>query len=104
MQNSGIQLSDVIYNAAEQTFEAVVAVHRDGNARRYACAINAPITMTFEQAAAGLKKQAIRRDRQGVGMYSEQVRRAAQQRAGRPRFDPRRWLESLIAMPGNRAA
>lgn len=104
MQNPSIQLSDVIYNAAEQTFEALVTLHRDGTARKYACAINAPITMSFEQAAEGLKKQAIRRDRQGAGLYSERVHRAARQRAGRPRFDPRRWLESLVAYPGNRAA
>ncbi|APE45541.1 orotidine 5-phosphate decarboxylase [Sulfitobacter alexandrii] len=104
MQNSSIQLADVIYNPAEQTFEALVTVNRDGVTRTYPCAINAPITMTFEQAAQGLRKQAERRDAKGGGMYSEQVLRAAKQRAGRPRFDPRRWLESLVALPGNRAA
>ncbi|QFT58609.1 hypothetical protein FIU94_07180 [Sulfitobacter sp. THAF37] len=104
MQNTSIQLSDVIYNPAEQTFEALVTVTRDGKSRKYPCAISAPITMSFEQAAKGLRTQAERRDDRGTGMYSERVRRAAKQRAGRPSFDPRRWLESLIALPGNRAA
>lgn len=104
MQTQSIQLSDVIYNAAEQTFEALVAVHQDGTSRRYACSIDAPITMTFKQAAEGLKKQAIRRDRSGSGIYSERVLRAAKLRAGRPRFDPRRWLENIVALSGNRAA
>lgn len=60
-----LQLSDVIYNAATQSFEALVTVHDPNGARRYACAIDAPITMEFEDAAAGLATQAIRRHGRG---------------------------------------
>ena len=104
MQMSSIQLSDVIYNAANQSFEALVSVSTEGRTRRYACAIDAPISMTFEQAAEGLTRQAIRRDMKGSSLYSEVMLRAAKQRAGRPRFDPRRWLQSIVALPGSRAA
>ena len=56
-----LQFSDVIYNAANQTFEALVTVHDQSGARRYACAISAPIDMEFEDAAKGLSTQAMRR-------------------------------------------
>ena len=65
MQTVPLQLSDVIYNAATQSFEALVTVHDTGKARSYACAISAPITMAFEDAAAGLAKQAMRRHTHG---------------------------------------
>lgn len=104
MQTQSVQLADVIYNAANQTFEALATVHSEGRTRKYACEINAPITMTFKEAAAGLTKQALRRESHRGGLYSEASVHVAHQRAGRPRFDPRRWLEELIAMPGNRAA
>lgn len=56
-----LQLSDLVYNAATQSFEALVTVHDPNGARRYACAIDAPITMEYEDAAAGLATQAVRR-------------------------------------------
>ncbi|MEX0370146.1 MAG: hypothetical protein AB3N09_05895 [Tateyamaria sp.] len=65
MQTVPLQLSDVIYNAATQSFEALVTVHDTGETRSYACAIDAPITMAFEDAAAGLAKQAMRRHTHG---------------------------------------
>ncbi|MEM6305147.1 MAG: orotidine 5-phosphate decarboxylase [Pseudomonadota bacterium] len=104
MQTRSIRLSDVIYNAATQSFEALVTVH-DGNiARNYACAINAPIDMSFEDAAEGLKTKALRHYRNSRGMYSHLGAHTPSQRAGRPRFDPMRWLESLMNLPGQRAA
>jgi len=60
-----LQFSDVIYNAANQTFEALVTVHDVSEARRYACAISAPIDMEFEDAAKGLSTQAMRRHGRG---------------------------------------
>ncbi|WP_152612983.1 orotidine 5-phosphate decarboxylase [Tateyamaria sp. ANG-S1] len=65
MQTVPLQLSDVIYNAATQSFEALVTVHDTDGAHSYACAIDAPITMAFEDAAAGLAKQAMRRHTYG---------------------------------------
>ena len=104
MQNYPIQLSDVIYNAATQTYDALVTVHDSVASRKYACSVQAPITMTFEDAAKGLRKQALRRHAQNRGMYSQQRSGAARQRAGRVVVDPMRWLEQLVNLPGHRAA
>jgi len=103
MQTKPIQLSDVIYNAANQSFEALVTVYEDDVSSKYPCAINAPITMSFEDAAAGLKTQALRRHTPRAGTYSHTVRYVPPQRAGRPAFDPVRWLESIVHLPGRRA-
>lgn len=68
MHTLPLQFSDVIYNAATQRFEALVTVHDHSGARRYACAISAPIDMAFEEAAKGLSIQAMRRhDRKDLG-------------------------------------
>jgi len=104
MQTQKIQLADVIYNATEQCFEALVTVYDADTARKYACAINAPITMSYADAAGGLSKQALRRHASHNGMYSEIRHPAPVQRAGRPGFDPRRWLENLMQSPGRHAA
>ena len=61
MQTLKTEMSNVIYNAAEQAFEARVTVYADGGAQSYACAIAAPITTSFEDAAKGLAKQALRK-------------------------------------------
>ncbi len=61
MQNPQTELSNVIYNAAEQAFEAKVTLHEGDRCFSYACAINAPITMSFEDAAKGLARQALRK-------------------------------------------
>jgi len=65
MQTVPLQLSDVTYNAATQSFEALVTVHEPSGARSYACAIEAPITMEFAEAADGLATQALRRHVRG---------------------------------------
>ncbi|MEQ6249853.1 orotidine 5-phosphate decarboxylase [Sulfitobacter sp. HNIBRBA3233] len=98
-----VQLDNVIYNAATQSFEALVSVRSNGGTRRYACAIDAPITMSFEQAAEGLRTQALRRHSSGRGLYSQMKRHAPSLRAGREKFDPRRWLSELF-MPRSDAA
>ncbi|WP_184565439.1 orotidine 5-phosphate decarboxylase [Sulfitobacter undariae] len=90
-----IQISDVMYNAATQCFEAMVTVETTTRTAKYPCEIEAPITMSFEQAASGLKTQALRRHKSRNGMYSQMRRRVAQARAGRTAFDPRQWLAQL---------
>jgi hypothetical protein len=104
MQTRPVQLTDVIYNAANQSFEALVTVHEDGISRKYACAIDAPISMSFEDAAHGLTTQAMRRHGSDMGTYSEINAPTPPQRAGRRTFDPVRWLENLVHLPGQRAA
>lgn len=83
MYTAPLQLSDVIYNAANQSFEALVSVHDASGTSRYACAIDAPIDMEFEIAATGLSTQALRRHTQGR-RDSVVVPSRAVQRSGRP--------------------
>jgi hypothetical protein len=104
MQTHQLQLTDVIYNAANQCFEALVTVHDDGFSRKYACAIDAPISMPFADAAKGLSKQAMRRHKTRGGTYSQVKRPVPTLRAGRPATGPMRLLESLVQLTGRRAA
>lgn len=82
MQTVPLQLNDVIYNAATQSFEALVTVHDTSGSRRYACSINAPITMEFEEASKGLSTQALRRHKHGQADSTFKPA-VAPQRAGR---------------------
>lgn len=56
-----VELSNVIYNPATQSFEALARVHDPEGSRSYACAIAAPITTEFPRASEGLATQALRR-------------------------------------------
>jgi len=94
-ENPVVQISDVMYNAANQCFEALVSVDTGTRTAKYPCAIQAPMTMSFEQATAGLTTQALRRHRQANGLKSQMRKHSATPRAGRPRFDPRTWLAQL---------
>ncbi len=104
MYTCPIELSDVRYNASTGCFEASVTVHDNSTIRSYACEIDAPISMTFEDAAKGLARQAIRRHQSRGGLFSEITSYTPRARAGRPGFDPVRWLEELVTRPGRRAA
>lgn len=104
MYTCPIQISDVRYNAATQCFEASVTVHDNTIERRYACAISAPISMPFEEAAEGLARQAVRRHVHRGGLFSEAEAPRPRQRAGRPGLDPVRWLEKLIRQTDQKAA
>ena len=96
MTHRRLELRDVTYNAATQRFEGLVTVHHARHSYRYACAIDAPITMSFEAAAAGLSKQAERRHQRISCLRSETRHHLPKTRAGRTRFDPVRWLSSLV--------
>lgn len=104
MLTGPIQFKDVIYNAATRSFEALVAVHDNGQTYKYACAIEAPISMPFEDAARGLCTQARRRHMARGGLRSVTQRHIPVNRNGRPKFDPVRWLEMLINRPDANAA
>lgn len=95
MTQTQVQLSQVIYNAATQSFEALATVTTQTETKTYPCAIEAPITMSFERAAKGLKIKALRKSASNSGMYSQMRHHMAAVRAGRPRFDPRTWLAQL---------
>lgn len=104
MQTRPIQLTDVIYNAASQSFEALVTVHSGKMSRKYPCAINAPISMSFEEAAKGLTKQALRRDHAAHAPNSQLRSHVPAQRAGRRGFDPVGWLDTILQPRDTRAA
>lgn len=99
MFTSPVQLTDVIYNAANQTFEATVTLYDAGNVRRYACAINAPITMSFEDAAKGLKTNALRQHTKQSGLSSFLQLSPSAKPAQQRRFDLGRWLQDLMQQP-----
>ncbi|RKE97379.1 hypothetical protein [Sulfitobacter guttiformis] len=104
MTNTFIELNNVVYNAATQCFEALVTVETDTTTKTYPCAIEAPMSMSFEQAALGLQEQAVRRSKKATGMYSQMRHHVAPARAGRPRFDARTWLANLGFGSFNEAA
>lgn len=104
MQTRPIRSQDIRYNAATQSFEALVTVRKGDVSRSYACAIAAPITMSFAEAAEGLRIQAMRRMTGRGGLHSTLKRLTPAQRAGRRSFDPIRWLEKLMDRPGRDAA
>ena len=104
MYTCPIQLSDVRYNAGSQQFEASVTVHDNTILRTYACAIGAPISMPYAEAAKGLAKQAVRRHQSRGGLFSELGGDQAQQRTGRPSTDAVKWLQRLIGMETRTAA
>lgn len=104
MKQTKVQLSDVIYNAASQCFEALVTVSDSALAKQYPCAIEAPITMTFQQAAMGLEKQALRKHSSGRSLFSKTLRNRPTVRAGRAAFDPQLWLDQLGLMTHRNAA
>ena len=104
MQARPVQISDVIYNPASSCFEALVTVHDGDTSRRYACAIDAPIQMSFEDAASGLSKQALRRHAGESGLTSYRLPRKAAPRAGRHAPMIKHWLDPLTALLGKHAA
>ena len=70
MQNQTVELNSVIYNAANQSFEALAKVYAETTPSSFACAINAPIDMNFKDAARGLTTQALRRFNGNAGLSS----------------------------------
>ena len=78
MQSLKTELSEVIYNAAEQAFEAKVTVHAQQGPVTYACAIPAPINTSFEDAAKILATEALRRHGGPVGLRSYTAKQTGQ--------------------------
>ena len=97
MQTVPLELSDVIYNAATQSFEARVTVHDRTGARSYACAIDAPITMEFADAADGLVTQALRRHARGRADATRLPTATPAQRAGRATTWRKLIVDRLVA-------
>lgn len=88
MYTCPIEMNDVRYNAATQSFEAAVTVHDNSTVRSYPCAVKAPLSLNFEDAAKRLTKQAIRRHQRQGGLFSE-IRSGS----------IHRWLQDVIRLP-----
>lgn len=95
MTQTQVQLRNVTYNAANQSFEALATVTSQSGTRTHPCFIEAPVTMSFEGAAKGLETQALRNDTRESGLSSQMRHRVVPVRAGRQRFGPRAWLAQL---------
>ena len=92
MTTPSIELSNVIYNAADQSFEAMATIRQAGVTRKLACAINAPIQMPFEDAAQGLMTHALRNFSGRPGLASQYISDTpAPQRAGRAERKPQKF-------------
>jgi hypothetical protein len=63
-----VRVSDVIYNAANQSFEATVTLYENNTAVKHACTVPAPITMSFEDATRRLIAQARRQQKTQSGL------------------------------------
>jgi hypothetical protein len=104
MSKYPVKVDSVRYNAATQSFEATVTVYGSLGTRNYACAFEAPITMSFTDAAEGLATQGRRRYAGRGGLHSRNSQRPVKQRAGRRSFNPAQWLEGLLGKPDQSAA
>ncbi len=104
MQTRPVQMTDVIYNAAEQCFEALVTVPVKDGFPKICRFDQPPISTSFADAASGLRKQAERRHANHGGMFSELQFQSAALRGRRQRFDPKTWLAHIASLSGLRAA
>ena len=104
MNNVPVKIEGVHYNAATQSFEATVTVFGGQGTRNYACAIEAPISTTYEEAADGLARQARRRYVHRGGLHSKSVSVVPRQPHTRGKFDPTEWLHQILGKPDRRAA
>ena len=100
---SPVQLTDVIYNAATQSFEASVTIYEKSAAYRYPCVIEGPISMRFQDAAKALEKQAFRQHGNPAGLCSVTRQPIPQRQLRHHRLDLRVWLQNLLGNPGNLA-
>ena len=103
MQSPAHQISDVIYNAASQQFEALVTIHGDDQSHRYPCAIDAPISMPFEAAASALSRQAARLHESATGLRSAFPVKVRKTRANRPSLWQLLQLDSMLMSRGRAA-
>ncbi|KIN63228.1 Orotidine 5'-phosphate decarboxylase [Sulfitobacter noctilucicola] len=104
MYTCPIQIKDVRYNAASQSFEAAVTIHDNATVRTYACDFSAPMTLSFEDAAKGLSKQAVRRHQHRGGLFSRLDQKGMRTSKPHRKFDPVRWLEEAFQFADKKAA
>lgn len=70
MKTNHLPTDEIRYDAADQTFNAVVSISTEFGDLRYACSVAAPLTMSISQASAALRREALRRHCQAPELYS----------------------------------
>ena len=95
MQNQAVELNSVIYNAANQSFEALATVYAETTPSSFACAINAPIDMNFKDAAKGLTTQALRRFNGNAGLSSAHPLSMPSPMVRAERMQPRKVVDAF---------
>ena len=94
MQNQAVELNSVIYNAANQSFEALATLYAGTSSRSFACANNAPIDIILKDDAKDLSTQALHRFSGNPGLASVRLGIPSPiVRAGRSR--PRKVIDAF---------
>ncbi len=99
MYTCPIELDDVRYNAATQSFEAAVRLHDGPITRTYPCSVEAPLSTAFEYATRRLSALAIQQHVSGGGLFSETGQRAQPHARRKQRLSSQGWLSKLISDP-----
>lgn len=68
MKRPNYRMTDVIYNGAEQAFEAVVRFETADGPHHYGCRFHAPLSTDATTAKSGLLREARRQARQGTDL------------------------------------
>ncbi|MEP2028711.1 MAG: orotidine 5-phosphate decarboxylase [Paracoccaceae bacterium] len=85
------RISDVIYNAANQSFEATVTLFESSVPVKYACQISAPITMSFDEASRRLIAQARRQQKTPSALRARMMPAHCRAVPRRPRTSLKIW-------------
>ncbi|KMK65297.1 hypothetical protein [Puniceibacterium sp. IMCC21224] len=99
MDKNKTQIGSVSYNAATQSFEALVTFHTDQGRVRVASQYPAPLATDFSVAANGLWNEALRRiDLPGSLRARLQSERIEARQTTRTMSRPSEWLHQLFGL------
>ncbi|SNR48928.1 hypothetical protein [Puniceibacterium sediminis] len=98
MQTSRTQIGDVTYNAATQSFEALVTFHTKAGRVRVAAEFHAPLSEDFEVVTESLWQDALDRRRDPLALHARlEAHRVITRRNTAHTMPPlQRWFEALI--------
>lgn len=98
MQTSRTQIGDVTYNAATQSFEALVTFHTESGRVRVAAEFQAPLSEDFETVAEGLWRDALDRRVDPLALHARLDANSVITRRNTTRALPplQRWFDALI--------
>ncbi len=96
MQTSRTQIGDVSYNAATQTFEALVTFHTQGGRTRVAARVPAPLDEDPQSVIDALRLDALERRTDPSALHARLDWAAAPRRRSTYMPPMRRWYEALV--------